>query len=171
MDPLDELPDGFRSVVARIANDPVPDDLVIGVRSRLKDQCSSIPDALVSTLPRDRDGNCGDPHQLPIRAKLLWTTAAVTSLAAVLLAAIVFSRRVDHDPPTFVDDDDKDDTVESLRPSPSGGPSLWAYHQAAVDSPDRLNSLLSEHSAVMLASEHTRAGRTRLFSTSQFLED
>ena len=150
-DPLDELPDGLKGIVAGIVNAPAPDDLSDGVRLRLDGQFRSSP--VVS------------------RAKLYWTMAGVTSLAAAVLAAIVFLMPAARDRPPDIDDNYKVVTLPVPRHSPAEGPSLWAYHQAAIDSHDRLDSLLSEHSAVMLTSDHAHTGPTHFFSTSQYLED
>lgn len=155
-DPLDELHDGLKGIVAGIVAEPAPDDLVDSVRLRLDGQLRSSP--------------------VENRAKLYWTVVGVTSLAAAVTAAIVFLMPAAKNRPPSLDDNHNVVTVPVPAPSPAEGPStegpsLWAYHQAAIDSHDRLDSLLSKHSALMLTSDHAYTGQTDFFSTSQYLED
>jgi hypothetical protein len=150
-DPLDELPDGLKAIVAGIVAEPAPDDLTDSVRLRLDGQFRSNP--------------------VETRAKLYWTVAGVTSLAAAVLAAIVFLLPAARNRPPDIDDNHNVVTFPVPQRPSTEGPSLWAYHRAAIDSLDRLDSLLSEHSAVMLTSDHAITAQTDFFSTSQYLEE
>ena len=150
-EPLDELPDGLRGIAAGIVANSAPDDLTSSVRSRLRSQLRS--------------------NAAETRAKLYWMVAGATALAAAVAAAIVLLVPAATNPAPNLDRDSKVVTMPKPRRPPAEGPSLWSYHQAANDSLDELDSLLSQHSAVMLTSNHTHTAQTDFFSTSQYLEE
>ncbi|MEL6106859.1 MAG: hypothetical protein AAFU85_12505 [Planctomycetota bacterium] len=148
-DPLDELPDGLKEIVDGIVKDAVPDDLADAVRARLDGQLNSRPTAAKPRLSRAMLG--------------------IVMMAATILA-IAFLVTATWDRPADVDDDHPFRSAAVTRSS-THGPSLWAYHRAAIDSHDQLDRLLSEHAAVMLNSDHALASQTNFLSTAHYLEE
>ncbi|MEM9365408.1 MAG: hypothetical protein AAGD07_05390 [Planctomycetota bacterium] len=148
-DPPDELPDDLHGIVTGIVNNPPPNDLADSVRSRLDLRFQLEPVAS--------------------QARFSWTMAAVASAVVLVLGASLMLIPAAREQPTGMHE--SLETTPVPQPSLAAGPTLWAYHQAAIDSHERLDRLLSEHSVMMQNSDVAQSSRAGLFSLSLSLED
>lgn len=129
--PTDELPENLAEIVAGLVAKPVPPELKVRIRSRLSRQLT----------PR------------PARRWLRHAAVAATMLtAAAAMALFLFSSSTNRPRPSR-GSDSRAIARESANPIEACGPSLWTYHLAANDSPNRLDTLLSEHAVQILASD------------------
>ena len=128
--PLDELAPALRGAVERIVSDSPPEDLSQRIIEGLRH------------------------HEPPaVRHKARRLAVYVALAAAACLGGVLLVRQfrpVDVNEGQFTEDEAPVDPAESEEPklelaADSFPPTLWAYHQAARQSPEDLDSLLDQH--------------------------
>ena len=153
------LPESLRGIVDGMNADPIPSDLKEELRSRLDNQLK----------PR---------LQRPKRQATRYAAAAIaTALIAASVVMVVRHRPSLSEPVVSSDlafeaSDQQDPPAQiPFKRASTAGPSLWAYHQAASDSLDQLDGLLSEHAAMVLTPSQSTTHQTNRHTSKSFLEE
>ncbi len=147
---LDELPEGIARILARIRAEPVPPQLAARARSQLSTQLTA-------------------DHRQAAHWLAFAAAAALMISAATALVIFYPYSSIDGVTPTLESNIASRDNRQA-DDSETHGPSLWTYHLALNDSPERIDRLLDQH-AVAILTPAPRRGVYRIHSALPIPEE